>query len=43
MAYMTAIVYARYSSSSQHEESAEGKIHECTTFADKSGCKNHNP
>ena len=32
---MTAVIYARYSSDSQREESIEGQIRECTAFADK--------
>ncbi len=32
---MTAVIYARYSSDSQREESIEGQIRECTDFAEK--------
>ena len=34
---MTAVIYARYSSDNQREESIEGQLRECTTFADKNG------
>lgn len=34
---MTAVIYARYSSDNQREESIEGQIRECTAFAEKSG------
>ena len=34
---MKAVIYARYSSDSQREESIEGQIRECTTFAEKNG------
>ena len=34
---MKAVIYARYSSDSQREESIEGQIRECTAFADKNG------
>ncbi len=34
---MKAVIYARYSSDSQREESIEGQIRECTTFAKKNG------
>lgn len=34
---MKAVIYARYSSDNQREESIEGQIHECTTFAEKNG------
>ncbi len=37
MAYMTAVIYARYSSSSQREESIEGQIRECTAYAERNG------
>ncbi len=37
MAYMTAVIYARYSSSNQREESIEGQIRECTAFAERNG------
>ena len=32
---MKAVIYARYSSDSQREESIEGQIRECTAFAEK--------
>ena len=32
---MKAVIYARYSSDNQREESIEGQIRECTTFAEK--------
>ena len=32
---MTAVIYARYSSDSQREESIEGQLRECTAFAEK--------
>lgn len=34
---MKAVIYARYSSDSQREESIEGQIRECTAFAEKNG------
>ena len=34
---MKAIIYARYSSDSQREESIEGQLRECKTFAEKQG------
>lgn len=34
---MNAVIYARYSSDNQREESIEGQIRECTTFAEKNG------
>ncbi len=33
MSYMTSVIYARYSSSSQREESIEDQIRECSAFA----------
>ena len=36
---MKAVIYARYSSDSQREESIEGQIRECTAFAEKNGRK----
>ena len=36
---MNAVIYARYSSSSQREESIEGQVKECTTFAERHGYK----
>ena len=38
---MTAVIYARYSSDNQREESIEGQIRECTAYAEKTtglGC-----
>ena len=32
---MKAVIYARYSSNNQREESIEGQIRECTAFAEK--------
>lgn len=32
---MTAVIYARYSSDNQREESIEGQIRECKAFAEK--------
>ena len=40
---MTAVIYARYSSDSQREESIEGQIREYTAFAEKNGAKWHLP
>ncbi len=37
MAYMNAVIYARYSSSGQREESIEGQLRECKAFAEKNG------
>ena len=34
---MKAVIYARYSSSAQREESIEGQVKECTTFAERNG------
>ena len=34
---MKAVIYARYSSDNQREESIEGQIRECTVFAEKNG------
>ena len=34
---MTAVIYARYSSDNQREESIEGQIRECTAYAKKNG------
>lgn len=34
---MKAVIYARYSSDSQREESIEGQIRECTEFAERNG------
>ncbi|MCM1062677.1 MAG: recombinase family protein, partial [Eubacterium sp.] len=34
---MKAVIYARYSSDNQREESIEGQIRECTSFAERKG------
>ncbi|HIS36671.1 TPA: recombinase family protein, partial [Candidatus Scatousia excrementigallinarum] len=34
---MKAIIYARYSSDNQREESIEGQIRECMEFAERNG------
>ena len=34
---VTAVIYARYSSDNQREESVEGQIQECTAYAEKNG------
>jgi hypothetical protein len=34
---MKAVIYARYSSDSQREESIDGQIRECTEYAEKNG------
>jgi site-specific DNA recombinase len=34
---MTAVIYARYSSDSQREESIEGQLRECTEYAERNG------
>ena len=34
---MTGVIYARYSSDNQREESIEGQIRENTAFAEKNG------
>jgi Site-specific recombinases, DNA invertase Pin homologs len=34
---LKAVIYARYSSDSQREESIEGQLRECTAFAEKNG------
>ena len=34
---MKAVIYARYSSDNQREESIDGQIRECTAFAQKNG------
>ena len=36
---MNAVIYARYSSSSQREETIEVQIRECTKFAEQNGYK----
>ena len=37
---MNAVIYARYSSDNQREESIEGQLRECKEYADK---KRHQP
>ena len=37
MAELRAVIYARYSSSSQREESIEGQILDCTAYAERNG------
>ena len=37
---MTGVIYARYSSDNQREESIEGQIRENTAFAEKNGIVN---
>ncbi len=39
---MTTVIYARYSSDNQREESIEGQIRECTAYAEKNGITIHN-
>ena len=34
---MTAVIYARYSSDSQREESIDGQLRECMAFAERQG------
>ncbi len=34
---MKAVIYARYSSDNQREESIEGQLRECAAFAEKNG------
>ena len=34
---MTGVIYARYSSDNQREESIEGQLRECMAFAEKNG------
>ena len=34
---LKAVIYARYSSDNQREESIEGQLRECTAFAEKTG------
>ena len=34
---MNAVIYARYSSSNQREESTEGQVRECKAYAEKNG------
>lgn len=35
---LRAVIYARYSSSNQHEESIEGQVRECRAAAERDGC-----
>jgi hypothetical protein len=35
--YMIGVIYARYSSDNQREESIEGQLRECMAFAERSG------
>ena len=37
MSELKAVIYTRYSSSSQREESIEGQIRECTAYAERNG------
>ena len=37
---MNGVIYARYSSEGQREESIEGQIRECTEYCDKNGIIN---
>lgn len=37
--HMNGVVYARYSSDNQREESIEGQMRECKEFAEKNGLK----
>lgn len=37
MADMNAVIYARYSSNAQREESIEGQVRDCTAFAERNG------
>lgn len=34
---MNAVIYARYSSDNQREESIEGQLRECKEYAERSG------
>ena len=34
---MNAVIYARYSSDNQREESIEGQVRECREYAEKNG------
>ena len=34
---MNAVIYARYSSDSQREESIEGQLRECSDYAERNG------
>ena len=40
---MTAVIYARYSSDNQREESIEGQIRECTAYAEAPNASSHIP
>ena len=35
MIFLTAVIYARYSSDNQREESIDGQLRECKAFAEK--------
>lgn len=35
--WMNAVIYARYSSDNQREESIEGQLRECKAYAEKNG------
>ena len=37
MSELRAVIYARYSSSSQREESIEGQVKDCTAYAERNG------
>ena len=37
MSELKAVIYARYSSSSQREESIEGQVKECMAYAERNG------
>ena len=37
---MNAVIYARYSSDSQREESIDDQIKECMNYAERTGVKN---
>ena len=36
---MTAVIYARYSSDNQKEESIDGQLRECKSYAERNGIK----
>lgn len=36
---MNGVIYARYSSDNQREESIEGQLRECRAFAEKNGIR----
>ena len=38
---MKAVIYARYSSDNQREESIEGQIRECHAYAERKGMFSH--